>query len=148
MKSVLWKIIEKYNAQLIFNFRGDDEKNVARRLHSEMEYHSDIFTSIEANSLRELAAMFTFSDFFVGNEGGPRHIAQAFNIPGFAIYPPGTDKAEWLPNASERFQGIEPSDVSPQANSRELSFSEKFDFITVDAVWERLEPMLEKFIVD
>ena len=146
MKSVLWKIIKKYNAQLIFNFGGDDEKNIARMFHREMEYHPDIFTNIEVNTLRELAAMFTLSDFFFGNEGGPRHIAQALNIPGFAIYPPETPKTEWLPNASERFQGIEPADVSLQASKKDLSFSEKFDLITIDVVWERLDPMLEKFL--
>ena len=147
MKSVFWKIIEKYNAQLIFNYGGKDEKNFALLLHREMDNHRNIFTNIEANNLRELAAMFTLADFFVGNEGGPRHIAQSFNVPGFAIYPPGISKAAWLPNASERFQGIEPADISHQANNPGLSFSEKFDFITVEAVWERLDPMLEKFLV-
>ena len=147
MKNVLWKIIEKYNVQLIFNFGGSDEKNFAHRLHREMENHPDIFTNIEANNLRELAAMFTFADFFFGNEGGPRHIAQSFNVPGFAIYPPGTSKKEWLPNASDRFQGIELSDVSVHARTMELSFSEQFDLITVGAVWERLDPMLEQFLV-
>ena len=146
MKSIFWKIIEKYHAQLIFNFGGNEEKDFALLFHREMGNHPDIFTNIEANDLRELAAMLTFSDFFFGNEGGPRHIAQAINVPGFAIYPPETSKAEWLPNASERFQGIEPSDVSIQANNKELSFSEKFDLITVDAVWERLDPMLETFL--
>lgn len=146
MCRVLWKIIEKYNAQLIFNFGGKDEKDFAFRLYREMREHPNIFTNIEAGNLRELATMFALSDFFFGNEGGPRHISQAFNVPGFAIYPPETSKTEWLPNASERFQGIEPADISGQTNNPNLSYTEKFDLITTDAVWERLDPMLAKFL--
>ena len=146
MSRVLWQIIEKYDAQLIFNFAGKDEQDVALRLYRKMGSHPNIFTDIEAVNLRELAAMVTLSGFFFGIEGGPRHISQAFDVPAFAIYPPGTIKAQWLPNASGRFQGIEQSDISGQENNPDLSFPEKFDLITADAVWERLDPMLEKFL--
>jgi len=147
MRRILCKIIDKYHAQLIFNFGGQEEKDVALRLHRDMENHSNVFTHIEAHNLRELGAMISLSGFFFGIEGGPRHIAQALDVPSFAIYPPGIPKAEWLPNACERFQGIEPADVSVHANNHNLSFSKKFELITADAVWERLEPMLDKFIV-
>ena len=141
MKAVLFRIIDKYDAQLIFNFGGKEEKEFAVQLHEEMDNHPNIFTNIEAKNLRELAAMFTNTDFFFGNEGGPRHISQAFNVPSFAIYPPETSKAQWLPNASERFQGIEPSDISEKARSKDLSFVQKFDLITPDIVWEKVDEM-------
>ncbi len=146
MKNILWKLIEKYNAQLIFNFGGKEEKDFALQLHQDMGNHPNIFTNIEAEDLRELSAMLSLSDFFFGNEGGPRHISQAFNIPSFAVYPPKANKTEWLPNACERFQGIEPADISDKAKDEKLTFKEKFNLITSDAVWVQLEPMLDVFL--
>ncbi|MDR1121990.1 MAG: glycosyltransferase family 9 protein [Dysgonamonadaceae bacterium] len=144
MKELLFRILNQYNCQLIFNFGGKEEQLFAQQLQEEMDHHPRIFTRIEAHDLREVAAMFANVDFFLGNEGGPRHISQALDIPSFAIYPPGIEKKEWLPNANERFQGIQASDISEQAVSRALSFSEKFELITVDAVWNKLNPMLKK----
>jgi heptosyltransferase-2 len=90
--------------------------------------------------------MLANSDFFFGNEGGTRHISQALNIPSFAIFPPRVGRKIWLPNACDRFQGIEPEDVSNEAKDEKLSYSEKFEFITVDEVWKRLQPMLSRFL--
>ncbi|GHV10394.1 heptosyltransferase [Bacteroidia bacterium] len=138
MTQVLSKILETTDAQLVFNFVGKTEEAIAVQIQKDLHDHPRIFTNIEANNLRELAAMLANSDFFFGNEGGPRHISQALNIPSFAIYPPNIPKKDWLPNANERFRGIEPADVSEQANNPDLSYAEKFDFITVDEVWSRL----------
>jgi len=146
MKAVLSKIIDKYNAQLIFNFGGKEEKEFAVQLHKEMDNHPNIFTNIEAKNLRELGAMLSLSDFFFGNEGGPRHISQAFDIPSFAIYPQTARKAEWLPNACERFQGVEPKDISDKASDKNLSFTEIYDLITAEEVWKRLNPMLGEYL--
>jgi heptosyltransferase-2 len=146
MQEVLWKIIRQYDAQLIFNYGGKEEEAYAKQMHAEMQNHPNIFTNIEARNLRELAAMLSLSDFFFGNEGGPRHISQALDIPSFAIYPPGISKEEWLPNASCRFQGVSPSELSAKANDENVSYEEKFDLITVEEVWTRLSPMLEDFL--
>ncbi len=146
MQEVLQRIIDKYDAQLVFNFGGKEEKSAAIELQQAMQNHRNIFCNIEAKNLRELAAMLSNCDFFFGNEGGPRHISQAFNIPSFAIYPPKTSKKEWLPNASDRFQGIESKEVSEKASSEELSFTEKFDLITPDVVWEKVDRMLNSYI--
>ncbi len=147
MRDVLLRITDKYDAQLIFNYGGREEREAAIALQQSMPDCPNIFTNIEARNLRELAAMLVHSDFFFGNEGGPRHISQAFNIPSFAIYPPETSKKEWLPNASERFQGIEPREISESALSGALSFTEKFNLISADAVWNKLDPMLDKFLL-
>jgi heptosyltransferase-2 len=146
MKQILQRMIEQYDVQLIFNYGGIEEKKSALALHQEMGYHPRIFTNIEARDLRQLAAMLENSDFFFGNEGGPRHISQALNVPSFAIYPPNISKKQWLPNASGAFQGIEPADVSREAMNNDLSYSEKFDLITVEVVWEKLDAMLKKFL--
>ncbi|MDR1756900.1 MAG: glycosyltransferase family 9 protein [Culturomica sp.] len=147
MKLLLLRIIGQYDIQLIFNYGGEAEKNAALRLHRALDNHPNIFTNIEAHNLRELAAMMANSDFFLGNEGGPRHISQALNICSFAIYPPHISKKQWLPNAGERFQGIETADISPEIDRKKLSYQEQFDLITVDNVWEKLKPMLDTFLV-
>lgn len=144
MKQLLQRIIDNYTVQLIFNYGGKEEENTAIRLQQEMGNPPCVFTNIKAGNLRELAAMLANSDFFFGNEGGPRHISQALNIPSFAIYPPGVGKKKWLPNASARFQGIEPEDVSEKAKDEKLSYQEKFEFISVAEVWNRLQPMLNQ----
>jgi heptosyltransferase-2 len=147
MRELLQRIIDNYNVQLIFNYGGWEEEEAAIRLQQEMDNPAGIFTNIRAGNLRELSAMLANSDFFFGNEGGPRHISQALNIPSFAIYPPGIGKKIWLPNACDCFQGIEPEDVSEEAKKEKLSYGEKFEFITVDEVWNRLQPMLCRFLI-
>jgi heptosyltransferase-2 len=148
MRELLQRIIDNYDVQLIFNYGGQEEENAAIRLQQKMGNQDGIFTNIRAENLRELVAMLANSDFFFGNEGGPRHISQALNIPSFAIYPPGVSKKIWLPNACDRFQGIEPEDVSDKAKNKEWSYQEKFELITVDEVWKRLQPMLRQFNIE
>jgi heptosyltransferase-2 len=146
MKQVLALMIEKYNAQLIFNFGGKEEEELARQIQHEMNDHPAIFTNIKADRLADLAAMLANADFFFGNEGGPRHISQALNIPSFAIYPPFIVKKYWLPNAGERFQGIEPEDTSDKALDEKLTYADRFRLITAEEVWKRMRPMLDKYL--
>jgi heptosyltransferase-2 len=146
MKELLARVIEYRDAQLVFNHAGPVEENTARELHREMNNHPNVFSNIHARTLRELAAMIANSDFFFGNEGGPRHVSQAFDIPSFAIYPPHISKTKWLPNACDRYQGLHPTDISARASSKQLSYAEQYAFITVDEVWRRLSPMLDKYL--
>ncbi|GHT64314.1 heptosyltransferase [Bacteroidia bacterium] len=147
MRELLKRIVDNYDVQLVFNYGGREEENTAIRLQQEMGNPPCVFTNIKAGNLKKLAALLADSDFFFGNEGGPRHISQALDVPSFAIYPPGVGKKKWLPNASGRFQGIEPEDVSDKARDEKLSYQEKFEFISVDEVWNRLQPMLHRFLV-
>lgn len=147
MRTILERIINKYDAQLVFNFGDNKEKEAAQHLHQIMNNDPHIFTNIEANNLRELIALLANSNFFFGNEGGTRHISQALDIPSFAIYPPNIPLNNWLPNKSEKFQGIELKDVvSDASNYESLSYSEKFALIDIESVWERADRMLEKYI--
>lgn len=148
MSDILQRVLDNYpEAQLIFNYGGDKEAEYALSLHKKMDSNPRIFTNIEAKKLRELASMMANSNFFFGNEGGPRHISQAFDIPSFAIYSPGIDMHVWLPNKSERFQGICLEDIDKnKLESPTLSHEEKFKLITPDKVWEKLDPMLQKYL--
>lgn len=146
-KEILQRILAKYDVQLIFNYGGDKEKDFALKLHKEMDNDSRIFTNIEAKTLRELVAMFANSDFFFGNEGGPRHISQALKISSFAIYPPGINKKNWLPGHSDLYLGIELKDINNEkALDKHLSYKEKFDLIDVESVWNNLDKMLSQHL--
>jgi heptosyltransferase-2 len=146
MRELLFRILSHYDCQLVFNDGTGSQQLLARRLHTAMDNSPRIFTNIKTRNLRDLSLMIANTDFFFGNEGGPRHISQALDIPSFAIFPPGILKKEWLPGADIRFQGIEPSDVLPESLQSNLSYAEKFDLLTVDAVWERLDVALKNHL--
>lgn len=147
MKTILERIINKYDAQLIFNFGDNKEKTASKGLQKLMNNDPHIFTNVEAKNLRELIVLAANSNFFFGNEGGARHISQALYIPSFAIYPPDIPLDNWLPNKSERFQGIELKNIIPDKNKYDkLTYKEKFDLIDVNSVWEKLDPMLEEYL--
>lgn len=147
MKSVLQRIIDTYDASLVFNFGGAAEEAYVKGIYEEMGSNPHIFINVEAKGLPQLKSMLANCDFFFGNEGGPRHLSQAIGVPSFAIYPPNVGKHIWLPKNDGRHQGIEFADVAGgmQAN-QELSYREKFDAITEDAVWDRLKPMLDRYL--
>jgi heptosyltransferase-2 len=144
MVATLRLILERYvDVQLVFNFSGEAEKRIAGDICCLMNTPPRVFVNIYARTLRELAAMIAVSSFFFGNEGGPRHLSQALDIPSFAIYPPSISKSVWLPNACKRFQGIEPDDISEFIGT---TYSERFSLISTAEVWMRLQPMLDSFL--
>lgn len=145
MKEILRRMIDKYDTQVIFNF-ADNEEEFAVNIHREMGHDKNIFTNIKADSLRNLCALLVNCDFFFGNEGGPRHISQALEIPSYAIYPPNIHKSIWLPNEGERYAGISPDDSHSHDEQSDMSYLDRFNLITVDEVWEGLDKMLAKYL--
>ncbi len=145
MKQVLQRIIDNYDAQIIFNFVSA-EREFAINVHQEMNNHPNVFTNIEANSLRDLCALSANCNFFFGNEGGARHLAQALDVPSFAIFPPKISKSRWLPGQGERFAGISPDDFCSKAEQKSMTYEERFNLITVERVWELLNPMLNRYL--
>ncbi|MDR3340081.1 MAG: glycosyltransferase family 9 protein [Candidatus Symbiothrix sp.] len=146
MAELLLRLLHRFDVQLIFNYAGEEEEAVAKEIHREMKDHPAVFTNLKAHDLRELSAMLSNADFFFGNEGGSRHISQALDIPSFAIFPPRISKKTWIPNACDRYQGVEPGEISDKAQDKSLSYTEKFELITVNEVWKRLRPMLKKHL--
>lgn len=143
MKEILRRIIEKYAAQIIFNYAGDEE-DYAMSMQREMGNNPNIFTSIKANSLRELCALAVNCDVFFGNEGGPRHLSQALSVPAFAIFPPGIPKSMWLPAESNDYQGISPDDILPRAQQDGMDYKEQFNLIKVEQLWSQLDLFLQR----
>ena len=146
MTEILKRIIDTYHPQLIFNYSGPEEEKAAREYYDTLHQDSHIFMNVKADTLRQLCALCSLSNFFFGNEGGPRHISQAFQVPSFAIFPPDIDKDFWLPGQSERYQGISPDDSVAPEHQIEMSYSERMSLITVEDVWAGLQPMLDSAI--
>lgn len=146
MKEILRRIIDYSDAQIIFNFAGK-ERDMAMRYQTELGNDPHIFTNIEAKSLPDLCALLANCDFFFGNEGGPRHMAQSLDVPSYAIFPPNINKCIWLHDEGERFAGISPDDTVPLAEqkARKMTYTERMNLITVDDVWNGLKGMLDRY---
>lgn len=143
MKDVLQFLIKEYDAQLIFNFSGNEETVYANNLYFAMGCDPHIFINIASDSLRRMALLMSNCHCFFGNEGGPRHISQALGIPSFAIFPPDISTRVWLPNPDSTFVGIEPADINKSASSNPVaSYREIFDLITAEEVKKRLKKFL------
>ena len=56
-------------------------------------------------------ALFAHADLFVGGDTGPRHLAQALDIPTFGIAAPTGDKRIWNPWNNPRFRAIDLQDA-------------------------------------
>ncbi len=146
MTRILKNIIHEFDAQLVFNYAGDAETKAAQDIWEKLGKDPHIFLNIQANGLRELCALTCNSTFFFGNEGGPRHIAQAFEIPSFAIYPPNISKQFWLPGNDPRFKGISPDDYMPEEQQKGMEYATRFDLIPESDVWTQLNEMLKQYL--
>lgn len=145
MTEVIRKILSEYSTyQLVFNYAPGEEERAAQAIYDDMKAHENIFIKIKASSLRQLGALCANCSFYFGNEGGARHIAQALNVPSFAIYSPCSSKAIWLPCSSTVALGIESQDIASSDEIKNLNYEEKFSLITVEEVYKRLKPLLDK----
>ncbi|WP_028854919.1 glycosyltransferase family 9 protein [Psychrilyobacter atlanticus] len=146
MKEIIMTLLDKYNAQGIFYY-SPAEREFAKNMHRELENREDIFSNIETKSIRELAMLLSNCDMFLGNEGGPRHIAQGLDIPSFAIFSPRAEKKEWLSNANDRHRGIEPDDIIRETNIETPKTSkEEYELITPERVLPIIDEMISKYV--
>lgn len=77
-------LIDKYDIQVIL-YSNDAERDYALLAKSKIKNQNNVFTDIYTKNIRELAALLKNCDIFIGNEGGPRHIAESVGIPTFVM---------------------------------------------------------------
>ncbi|MBE8718602.1 glycosyltransferase family 9 protein [Cellvibrio polysaccharolyticus] len=142
MQEVLRRMLNTWDAQVVLNF-ATNEAEQAQAFHDAMGNDPRIFTNIKAPSLQALCALSSNCDFFFGNEGGARHIAQAVGTPAYAIYSPFHSKGVWLPNPGKTNAGIDLDDVATPAELEGLDFAARFKLITVDRVWSDVDSMFK-----
>ena len=136
MKKIATELLERYDSQIVLYY-SPNEKDFAKKFHEELEWDKRIISDIYTGDIRELGALLSNCDIFVGNEGGPRHLAQALDIPSFAIFSPGSNRNDWLSRGNKRHEGIEPRDVGSE-NYDELSYEERYRLIKPEKVLEEV----------
>ena len=144
MVKAIKKLLNDLDIQIIFYY-SPDEKAFAKNVHENMlENGKRIFSNIETSSIRELGMLLSNCDMFFGNEGGPRHLAQSLDVPSFAIFSPSSSKKEWLSNANDRHQGVEPYDL--KENTEGMTRDEVYRLITPEYVVSKVEEMFSKYV--
>ncbi|MGL5088378.1 MAG: glycosyltransferase family 9 protein [Cetobacterium sp.] len=148
MKELALKILAKFDAQIILYY-SEDEMEFAKKFHEDLGADKRIISNIQTKSIRELGALLSNCDIFIGNEGGPRHLAQAIDIPSFAIFSPNSNRRDWLSRDNVRHEGIEPKDILSGNEYETLSFNQKYRLITPDIILEEVTKkmlLLPKYI--
>lgn len=141
MAEVLNFLVEKTDAQLIFNYNPKQEVE-ARAIIEKCKpgtlenAHFEVF----GNGLREFLALTSHCDALVGNEGGAVNMAKAIEIPTFSIFSPQIEKKVWAVYQDELNIAVHIDDFSPenQKSAEEgtyMNFKPAFIF-----------PKLEEFI--
>ncbi|MDR3287729.1 MAG: glycosyltransferase family 9 protein [Prevotellaceae bacterium] len=148
MTEILHRILDNYDVQIILNYVPGHEEKIAHEIYEKLNHNKNIFIDINAGSLRGLASLCSFCTLFFGNEGGTRHIAHAVDVPSFCIISPDVKKSVWLPQNDIEAIGISVDDLDEQTSqkNKNLTYQQLYDLITVDVVWEQLNPMLEKYL--
>lgn len=89
----------------LFIVYGPQEKDLAIDMLGELNSSSEILISYEMPSVSELFAIFKHCKFFVGTDGGPKHIAVCANIPTLGIFI-NIDPAGWTPPKTKWHIGL------------------------------------------
>lgn len=143
MTAILKTILNEHEeVQMIFNYAPGYEEEDARNIYNKLGCPERIKINIQASSLRQLAALCANCSFYFGNEGGTRHIAQAVGIPSFAIYSPSASKLMWLPKNSVFAEGISADDLLTQEEQAGMTYEQRFDAVTPEEVYKKLNPLL------
>lgn len=135
---------KKYNAQIMF-FHTPNEREFIESVYNKTD-KKDIYMDIETKNIRGLMALIKNSDLFIGNDTGPRHIAQGLGIPTLCHNTPSARKKEWIPNPSKSNRGLEAWDFASDEEIDKLEHWDRFKLITTEAVIKEADEMMELFV--
>lgn len=147
--------LENHDVQALM-ISGPGEEQVVKALARRVRYADRVFADVETADVRELAALARNCAIFVGNDSGPRHIAEAAGIPTFTIFTPTVLKRAWLPNPGPRHRGVDvldALDIDEDTWRTELScggvdVAHWYRRITPELVIRRLAPMLDEVLAE
>ena len=157
MTELLRRVIDRFpTLQLIFNYIPGPKETEAHRIYNALlsttekgndVLHEGLPLNVLAHSPRELAMLCASTTLYFGNEGGGRHIAHAMHCPSFSICSPSATKENWIPqNTAVEADAIAPSDFASPAQLAQMSPTEQYNLLTVDRVWQRLEPFIDNIL--
>lgn len=96
MAHVLDFIVEKTDAQLLFNYIPKQAKEARKLLElCKPKTKKHVFFDVFGTSLREFMAITSHCDALIGNEGGAVNMAKALDVPTFSIFSPQIKKENW-----------------------------------------------------
>ena len=144
--------LAQYGAHAVMIW-GPDEREAVHALANRLAQRERVVTSLQTSDVRELAVLSSCCNLFIGNDSGPRHIAEAVDTPTFTIFSPAVSKFAWLPNQSDRHRGVDMCDVfdiDESAWHERVSEFERdayrcYKMLTPELVISRLQPMLERY---
>lgn len=157
MKELIKITMEKYpDFQMVF-FYSPEEKENALNMKKELEeadtngFTKRIFTNVATKSIRELAMLLKNCDMFMGNEGGPRHLAQALGISTFSIFKPGSKVQEWVPENEGALNTVNIAVVPMEYVEDGIITKEYYDSLTQEERYllmtpERLIKRVDEFV--
>ncbi len=152
-KTAEW-LMDQFDVQILVFF-GPGEESYSKKLKRLLPKNKQpsVFDNIHTHSIRELAAVFAHCNLYIGNDTGPRHIAQALDIPAFAIVSPASNKLAWIPWENPRFLAVDTGDALGLTRAEWESITVKltpgvddaewFGKLTPEFVQTRLEQMIE-----
>lgn len=120
-------LLEKYDCQLILYY-SPAEKVEVEEFHRELNYDKRVISNIDTKNIRELGILLSLTDIFVGNEGGPRHLAQAVGKPTACIFCPKGYKKTWLLRNNPMHEALEPREMGNKDYDN-LSYEEKYRLV-------------------
>lgn len=135
-------LLESFDIQ-IFVFFGPGEETYSRGLKTLLpeEMHQRVFDQVHTRSIRELAMLFPHCALYVGNDTGPRHIAQASRIPAFAVVSPASNKWGWVPWHNPRYRAVDTGDALGLSSDEWLEIRNGLTWGVDDAEWfDKLAP--------
>ena len=124
MLALVQHCLDRHKAQIVFFAGLPYEQAMIDSLHEQSGGHKDIFSRIPSPSLRSLLPLFANCNMFVGNEGGPRHLAHAVGLPTVSVFSPIAERDEWQVGDPARHKGISWRDM-PVNETRQ---QEKFEY--------------------
>ena len=147
MLKIVKTCLDKYDCQGIFYY-SPAEKEFALEAHKKLNNDKRIFTNIKTDSIRDLGAMFESCDMFIGNEGGPRHLAEAVDLPSLGLFNPGGSKKQWLSRNKDKHQGIDLTDIDLTGKDiSNLSHEEKYRLMTPEILLEKIDEIINKYVL-
>lgn len=146
--------IRCFDAQIVLNHGSESELEDVQGFHQEMQQNPNIFTALHTDDLMDLAALISNCQLYIGNEGGPRHVAHAVGVPSVSVFSPSSKKAEWLPTNSRAHQGVEWDDLVDKTKEEKASihagleigseqYLELYNMITAQPVIELVDDVAD-----
>jgi len=119
MAEVAQHCLKQYNAQIIVLTGMPHERETINGFKQRLNGSNRVFNEIEAPSLRDLAILLANCDLYIGNEGGPRHIAEGVGIPTVSVTSPEFDYRSWIGRGRSNHQSIDWRDI-PSDKTRSI----------------------------